>query len=173
MQQVSPPGIDLRLETLRSPKDFAFPNVPDLCVGKPLSWYKKVALHLSPRAADTVQRSLACMSQHLAGHVSMDELCKRAGLSASHLFPLFRSATGYSPIQFFIRMKMHLACHLLVETNCSIREIGVRIGYSDPGHFSRAFKSVVGLPPGEYRANRSETHKAKVLPTVQSTADRS
>ncbi len=42
--------------------------------------------------------------------------------------------------------------------NLSVAAIGYSVGFYDPGHFSRTFRQLVGMPPGEYR--RQQTGKA-------------
>ena len=47
--------------------------------------------------------------------------------------------------------RMARAEQLLKETRLPIREISARVGYANPLHFSRAFKSVYKIAPREYR----------------------
>jgi len=56
-----------------------------------------------------------------------------------------------SPIDYFIRLKIHFACQLLTQTDLKIKEIADRIGYDDPYYFSRLFKQVTGQSPKVYK----------------------
>lgn len=75
-----------------------------------------------------------------------------AGLSASQFFTLFKRATGYTPMDFFIRARMGEARELLVSTNLTVKEIAAALGYDDQFYFSRRFKLVNGLSPKAFRA---------------------
>ena len=48
------------------------------------------------------------------------------------------------------------AQELLQTTECSMKEICVKTGYSDPNYFSRSFKKNVGVTPTEYKENRGK-----------------
>jgi AraC family transcriptional regulator len=72
-------------------------------------------------------------------------------MSEFHFSRLFKKATGHSPSQFFIRLRMARARQLLLETDRSIIDIGLDVGYSSPSHFSQVFKRQVGLTPSHYR----------------------
>lgn len=83
--------------------------------------------------------------------ITLDELAKAIYLSKSHTSLIFKDYTGYSPIDFFIRLKIQNACVLLKYSNKTIKEISKIYGYNDPYYFSRIFKKVVSLSPLEYR----------------------
>ena len=44
---------------------------------------------------------------------------------------------------------------LLLESNQSVTDIALSLGYHDPANFARAFKRNVGTNPSGYRASRS------------------
>jgi AraC-like DNA-binding protein len=78
-------------------------------------------------------------------------LAALANLSPSHYTALFKQHTGYAPIGYLVRLRMHRACQLLDTTNLPIKEISASLGYDDPFYFSRVFKMVNETPPTEYR----------------------
>lgn len=113
------------------------------------------------RAARRIEVSLRYMMQHLNQPVRVPALSAMVGLSESSFFALFKSATGLTPLDFFIRARMQRAGELLAETPLQIKEIAARLGYDDQFYFSRLFKSVHGVPPREYRARREEAHRSR------------
>jgi AraC-like DNA-binding protein len=50
-------------------------------------------------------------------------------------------------------MKMQRACHLLDNSDMSIKAVAAALGYSDPLYFSRLFKKTLGLSPRAYRSS--------------------
>jgi AraC-like DNA-binding protein len=47
------------------------------------------------------------------------------------------------------------AIHLLCASNQPIEKIGLLVGFADPSAFRRAFKTWIGLQPGEYRRQKT------------------
>lgn len=78
---------------------------------------------------------------------SLAEIARAAGVEASSVCRWFRRYQGTSPYRYLLRRKMNLAAEFLVESGGLVKEAAQRVGFADPYHFSRAFKSVHGLPP--------------------------
>jgi AraC family transcriptional regulator, arabinose operon regulatory protein len=98
-----------------------------------------------------IEQSVAYMIQHLNHPLQVDWLARRANTSTSHFFVLFKRWAGFSPIDFFIRLRMLHAERLLAATRMSVKEIAASLGYNDPLYFSRLFKSICGIAPSGYR----------------------
>jgi AraC-like DNA-binding protein len=113
------------------------------------------------RAARRIEASLRYMMQHLNQPVRVPALSAMVGLSESSFFALFKSATGLTPLDFFIRARMQRAGALLAETPLQIKEIAARLGYDDQFYFSRLFKSVHGVSPREYRARQEAANGSR------------
>lgn len=102
-------------------------------------------------ADQKVVQSIAYMKQHLEQPATAASFAALASLSESHYRSLFKRQTGYAPMDYFIRLRMHKACQLLDTTDLSVKEIATAVGYDDPLYFSRVFKGVIELPPTQYR----------------------
>jgi AraC family transcriptional regulator of arabinose operon len=98
-----------------------------------------------------VAQSIAYMKQHLEQPVTVSTFATMANLSESHYRSLFKNQTGYAPMDYFIRLRIHKACQLLDTTDLSVKEIARMTGFQDAFYFSRAFKIVVELSPAKYR----------------------
>lgn len=83
--------------------------------------------------------------------VSIEEIAQACGLNRSYFGRLFKDTMGESPQQFLLHYRMSKAAELLKSSKISIAEVGRSVGYENQLHFSRAFKSVFGIPPMEYR----------------------
>jgi transcriptional regulator GlxA family with amidase domain len=112
------------------------------------------------RSTETVLRieqSITYMAQHLDEPLQVATLAAQANVSPSHFFALFKRRIGSAPIDYFTRLRMQRACHLLEQTSLSVKEIAAELGYDDPFYFSRVFKSVNRMAPSDYRAAQRET----------------
>jgi len=84
------------------------------------------------------------------GTPTLEQVAAQIGISPSTLKRgLARSRTSYSELLDQVRYRM--ARRLLTETDLPLRDIAVEVGYTDPGNFSRAFRRITGLSPGELR----------------------
>jgi AraC-like DNA-binding protein len=116
------------------------------------------------KAAQRIEVSLRYMMQNLNKPMKVPALSAMVGLSESSFFALFKSATGLTPLDFFIRARMQRAGELLAKTTLQIKEVAARLGYDDQFYFSRLFRSVYGIPPREYRARKEAAHNPELKP---------
>lgn len=79
------------------------------------------------------------------------ELAKFAFMSESNLLLVFKEATGRSPIDYLIRIRIQKAMELLYGTHLNVTEISEKVGFKDSNYFSRCFKKFTGTTPREYR----------------------
>lgn len=114
-------------------------------------WHRHQQWRGNPDPEQKVAQSIAYMKQHLSQPLHVSNLAAVANLSASHYTSLFKRQTGYAPIDYFIRLRMHRACQLLDTTDLSVKEVAASLGYDDPFYFSRVFKLVNEASPSEYR----------------------
>jgi AraC-like DNA-binding protein len=108
-------------------------------------------------ADDTEQRigqSIEYLKNNLQRRLDVRALSKVAGLSPSHYSALFKNRTGYAPIDYLARLRMHRACQLLDTTNHSIKGIAALVGYKDQLYFSRVFRAIHDVSPSDYRSQR-------------------
>lgn len=94
---------------------------------------------------------LAYMSENVDRELSIKELSSVLHLSKDHFIRLFNEKYGYTPLDYFIRIKMQQACNYIATTELSLSQIATILGYEDYYYFSRIFKSKVGYSPREYR----------------------
>jgi AraC-like DNA-binding protein len=63
----------------------------------------------------------------------------------------FVRLAGVSPSKYRATRLMDLACELLHQRDLTNKEMAERLGICDEYHFSRRFKQVIGLSPGQFR----------------------
>lgn len=81
-------------------------------------------------------------------------LAARAGLSTAQFAKLTRRVFGLTPSQFIVKTRITAASLLLRDTDRSVAEIAHSCGYHDQSSFTRAFRTVTGLTPLEYRRRK-------------------
>jgi len=95
------------------------------------------------------------MKKNVDATLTINQMARETGLSATHFSRLFSQQTGFPPMDYFIHLKIHRACRFLTLTPLSIKEISSRMGYTDQYYFSRVFHKVMGISPVGYRRIQS------------------
>ena len=81
----------------------------------------------------------------------LEELASHTNLSISQFSALFKSRTGYSPIEYVNHLKVQKACQQLLLTEYPVKQIAYNLGIEDPYYFSRLFSKLMGISPDNYR----------------------
>lgn len=119
-----------------------------LLTALPLSHKRPQIKHQTELNLDLLHQQ---MRNHLHSRLDLDSLAATAGLSRYHFIARYRQLTGETPIQHYLHMKIERACYLLDTGESSISSIAEQLGYEDSYYFSRLFKKVMGVSPGNYR----------------------
>ncbi len=98
-----------------------------------------------------VRRITAKLRDDLDRDVGLAELAELVGLSETYLCTAFRNATGLPPHQWQKQLRIERAKELLSTTRLSVTEIGLEVGYGNPGHFATMFRAASGLTPRAWR----------------------
>ena len=83
--------------------------------------------------------------------ISVDDIAAAVGISRSHLYRVFISNLDQSPIDYLTEYRINEACNLLKNTNLSISQVAVSVGFFDQFYFSRVFKKIKKMPPSKYK----------------------
>lgn len=92
-----------------------------------------------------------CLENKSNENVRLDFLAAEVGLSKSHLVRTFKHCYGTSPHQYQVHCRVRLARRLLMQSK-TLAAVALECGFADQSHFTRLFKRIVGVTPGEYRA---------------------
>ncbi|QNU67362.1 helix-turn-helix domain-containing protein [Ruminiclostridium herbifermentans] len=87
--------------------------------------------------------------------IAINTLADYVGLSYSHVRKIFNDATGENIVNYINNMRIEEAQRLLRQTNMSINDIALSLGYNNKQSFNRFFKKYVSINPGEYRNLKS------------------
>ncbi|NIT60155.1 MAG: helix-turn-helix domain-containing protein, partial [Aliifodinibius sp.] len=97
-----------------------------------------------------VKRTKEYILGNYSKNISLEELSNVAFMSPFHLIRVFRKETGLPPHEFLLNVRIEKAKSMLTKGN-SLAQISYDSGFADQSHFSRYFKQIVGIPPGQYQ----------------------
>jgi AraC family transcriptional regulator, arabinose operon regulatory protein len=103
---------------------------------------------------DVADEAIHFMRENVRKRLTLKEIAGYVGFSPSHFSTLFQSKTGYSPLNYFIHLKIQEACHHLDFTDMKVNQISSLVGIEDPFYFSRLFAKTMGVSPSEYREKK-------------------
>jgi AraC family transcriptional regulator len=100
-----------------------------------------------------VARAIRYMQRHLTDEITLDDLAHAAHCSPFHLSRQFKQATGMTPWQYLIEIRVNHARHLVTAGagERSLADVARASGFSDQSHLTRHMKRLLGVTPGMLR----------------------
>lgn len=95
--------------------------------------------------------SLLYINDHYMEDIKIKDLAKKYGLSEKYFISMFHYNAAISPKQYQIECRMKKAATMLINSNCTIKEISYVVGYPDQYSFSKAFRKYFGESPDSFR----------------------
>ena len=114
----------------------------------------------SPHPEARVRRLDAYIRANLAQRLPVDDLAKAAGLSVFYFTRMFKAATGRTPHDYVMEVRVEEAQRLVTETSLPMAEIAARLGFANQAHFSAAFRRKRGCAPSRLRTPPPSGRKA-------------
>ena len=104
---------------------------------------------MAPHHREAVRRAREFIESHVTEPLTPEEIGRRAGVSASHLFVLFRRHVGRSPIRYQTELRLRAATRELLDGR-SVTETARATGFASLHYFSRVFKKRYGTAPSQF-----------------------
>lgn len=99
---------------------------------------------------ERISETMAYVRTHAADRLTVADLARHAAMSPSHFAHRFREVARVTPMQYVKHVRLQEARVLLLEPGARAQEVGERVGYRSPSHFSRDFAAAYGTPPARY-----------------------
>ena len=108
------------------------------------------------RERPAVRRAREYLEAHYAQDVPLATLASVAGLSPYHLARAFTAQVGLPPHAYLEGVRIRRARQML-DAGGRLSFVALSVGYPDQSHFTRRFKAITGLTPGQYARGRKIT----------------
>ena len=101
-----------------------------------------------------VRKAMAYIHEQFSRPLAREEIADHIGISADYLTDCFRQELGVTPSTYIRRYRIRQACELLRNTDQSITQIALAVGFSDGAHFTRTFQREMETTPRAYRGSK-------------------
>ncbi|PPA69359.1 response regulator [Jeotgalibacillus proteolyticus] len=103
---------------------------------------------------DIIEQIKQYIIEHAHEDLSLELISREAGLSPIYMSKLFKEKLGINYISFLTECRLEKAKKLMRDSEKSMKEISIDIGYHDPNYFSKVFKKAFHMSPTDYRKQR-------------------
>jgi AraC-like DNA-binding protein len=104
-----------------------------------------------PRLQAIVRRARLMLEEGPSRLPNVDEMIRSFDVSRTHFFRVFKEQTGQSPYKYHLQLTIRRAAEMLRDSPMSVKHVALALGFRNPYHFSKLFKSKMGSSPSDYR----------------------
>ncbi len=108
-----------------------------------------------------VKAMVTLIQQRYMDKLTLEDVAASISVSKNTCLHLFRTYLDDTPGSYLIACRAKMASALLLETDRTIADIALSVGFSSPSHFTATFKGIYGCTPREYRADGWNGRKAE------------
>lgn len=111
-------------------------------------------LEYSPQnTTEIFKRVTAYMEDNITKHLTIEQICWDNMIGRTKLQKIFHVETGIGIIDYFSKMKISAAKHMIRDGKLNFSQISEQLGYSSIHYFSRQFKKITGMSPSDYASS--------------------
>jgi AraC family transcriptional regulator len=86
--------------------------------------------------------------------ISLDRLAEESGYSRAHFLRMFRVATGITPHQYVLDVRLTHAQEWLRRKGSNLADVAAVCGFSSQSHMTSVFRRRLGVTPAEFRRSQ-------------------
>lgn len=136
---------------------------PDEFRGALLPLAEELCAAMQQRISDSDRQQTSCLMNYILSHykqpeMSIQSVADETGIRKTQISTIIKEETGLGFVQYVSFLRMNEFKRLLVQSDATIRDLVLQIGYNDVPNFLRKFKSMEGMTPSQYR----QMHSRKV-----------
>ena len=101
-----------------------------------------------------VRRALSYINENYQNPITIDSICNNFNINKSYFCNIFKKETNYTFTNYLNYFRIEKSKELLSNTDLSILDIALMVGYTNQSYYSTMFKKFTTITPVYYR-NRS------------------
>ena len=126
-----------------------------------------VAREEEDRGNQYVKKAVSFIQSNYCNPIKVTDVADYVCINRSYLYTLFQNYLGMSPQQFLTTFRITKARELLDSTSYPIESIALSCGYSDALVFTKAFRTMKGMSPSQYRKLSHRENSREQLQEVE------
>lgn len=113
----------------------------------------QISSSISTQYSRPIREAIAYIGKHYhnSGKISLAAVAEEVNLSPTYFSALFKKETGHNFSDYITAFRIDMAKKMLENSDKTINEIAIAIGFSDGLYFSKVFKKYVKISPTEYK----------------------
>ena len=100
---------------------------------------------------DLHNKIVSYLEENIYSNITLEDISNKFSYSKSFICKRFKEETGISIMNFYNGLKIREAAKLLKDKEHNVSYVADILGFTSRYYFSKAFKKVMGISPGEYR----------------------
>ena len=100
---------------------------------------------------EITKKAILYISEHFNGPLTLEDVASHVHLHPSYFSTLFKTCIGSSFKEYLNMVRIEESKRLLANTDFSIIDIALAVGFEDQSYFSKVFKKYTGLTPKQFR----------------------
>lgn len=114
---------------------------------------QKLQLPVTKSSADIFKRVTDYMEENLSSRLTIECICRDNMIGRTQLQNVFQKETAMGVIEYFSKLKIENAKHMIRIGSLNFTQISEQLGYASIHYFSRQFKKLTGMTPSEYASS--------------------
>lgn len=107
--------------------------------------------YIPNKSNEITRKAILYISRNYMRNLTLDDVAKHVHLNSAYFSTLFKQSTGSSFKEYLNMVRIEESKRLLANTDYSIIDIALAVGFEDQSYFSKVFKKYTGLTPRQYR----------------------
>ncbi len=103
-----------------------------------------------PDSDDTGHRVAVYIKTHFAEDMSLDNISSALGYNKSYICQAFKKDYNNTPMKYLYEYRIEKAGELMIRSDYTLKQICEMTGFKSIHHFSRTFRKIKGMTPGQW-----------------------
>lgn len=103
---------------------------------------------------DAIYKSIDYMKRNYMKKISLDDVANYVNFSPTYFSRIFKEEMKCNLNKYLKKMRIEMSKDMLLESQLSIADIAVLVGFHDQSHYSKNFKDEIGISPSKYRESK-------------------